>query len=374
MTKTDLVKVKGVKVENDDDIGQVQFRRRADQLGFAQLYHIIALDTEISDGEYRTYALLLKYAQQDPNTYVGLERLAEDRGKHFVTISRHLTELAKRGLISRQRRVGTSSLTWIEDVNEVYKNSPVLTKMLNQYSKNAKSILTNSLNKEESVKEEAGEKEGDFLEQTKKSDREHIQDVLYDILRDGTPPPAPKQQQVFEDAVDTLVLEFREINNKPRLDHDLTSKIIAAIRRAYEEKGNAYPFKGNRSPNTPIIDCIVDAGIEVKDQAAASTSWAEDTALSQQTWAKRPRPEERDPWWEQKLREMSGQITKATFDAWLKNTRLLSREDGRIVVGVPNEYAQDWLSSRLRTVVERTVAEDGITKVVFEVMQESRND
>ena len=216
------------------------------------------------------------------------------------------------------------------------------------------------------------DEEKDFLEQTKKPDRERIQDVLYDILRDGTPPPAPKQQQVFENAVDTLVLEFREIHGSKHLDHDLTSKIIAAIRAAYEEKGNAYPFQGNRSPNTPIIDCIVDAGIGVQDQATARSSWAEDIALSQQAWAKRQvQTEERDPWWDGKLRELQGQMMKGAFDSWLKPTVLLEREGGRIVVGVPNGYAKDWLDNRLRGVIERAVVADGVTDVAFEIVKEA---
>ncbi len=215
------------------------------------------------------------------------------------------------------------------------------------------------------------EEEGDFLEQTKKPDRERIQDVLYDILRDGTPPPAPKQQQVFENAVDTLVLEFREIHGSKRLDHDLTSKIIAAIRAAYEEKGNAYPFQGNRSPNTPIIDCIVDAGIGVQDQATARSAWAEHAELSQAALAERQaeREEERgDPWWEGVLGKLKLQMTRGTFDSWLKPTRLLSRDGKRIVVGVANEYALDWLDNRLRGTVERAVAADGVQVVEFEII------
>ena len=141
-----------------EDLGQVKYRREADQCGFARVSHLISLDPEISDAAYRTYAVILSYAWQDPNTYVGLKRLADDRGKHEVTVSRHLTELADRGLITRQRRVGTSSLTWIEDINKVYEDSPVLTKMLNRLNKNAKSVLTKTLRNEEAVKEETDKK------------------------------------------------------------------------------------------------------------------------------------------------------------------------------------------------------------------------
>lgn len=218
--------------------------------------------------------------------------------------------------------------------------------------------------------------EDDLFAEIAKSDRERIQDVLYDILRDGVPPPAPKQQRAFEGAVDTLVMEFREIHSKDALNHNLTSKIIAAIRQAYEEKGNAYPFKGNRSPNTPIIDCIVDAGIEDKGKAAARATdlgYAErsQAALAARQALRQVEAEvetEDEQWWGVILGELQLQMTVPTFTAWLEGTKLLEREGERIVIGVPTAYAQDWLENRLLSIIKRTVAADGITSVRFEVM------
>ena len=104
----------------------------------------------------------------------------------------------------------------------------------------------------------------DFLQQTKKPDRERIQNVLLDILRNGMPITSTQQERTWSDAIDTLTLEFKELHGYARkqpLDHNLTSKILAAIQTAYAEKGNDWPFKGNRTPNTPIIDAIVSAGL-----------------------------------------------------------------------------------------------------------------
>nr|NIO67807.1 chromosomal replication initiator protein DnaA [Anaerolineae bacterium] len=58
-----------------------------------------------------------------------------------------------------------------------------------------------------------------------------------------------------------------------------------------------------------------------------------------------------DQIWQAALRELQLQMTKATFDTWVKNTRAISHEDGIFVIGVPNALARDWLENRLLTTV-----------------------
>ncbi len=48
-------------------------------------------------------------------------------------------------------------------------------------------------------------------------------------------------------------------------------------------------------------------------------------------------------------------MTKATFDTWLRDSRLLKHEDSAFVISVKNGYAKDWLESRLLTTVTRTL-------------------
>jgi hypothetical protein len=57
--------------------------------------------------------------------------------------------------------------------------------------------------------------------------------------------------------------------------------------------------------------------------------------------------------WQAALGELRLQMTKASFDTWVKNTRLVSCQDGVFVIGTQNEFARDWLENRLRTTVER---------------------
>ena len=59
--------------------------------------------------------------------------------------------------------------------------------------------------------------------------------------------------------------------------------------------------------------------------------------------------------WKATLGELELQMTKATFNTWLKDTRLLSCDDGEYVVGVKNDYAKDWLENRLQGAILRTL-------------------
>jgi hypothetical protein len=80
-----------------------------------------------------------------------------------------------------------------------------------------------------------------------------------------------------------------------------------------------------------------------------------------------------DQIWQAALIELQLQMTKATFDTWVKNTRAISHEEGIFVIGVPNALARDWLENRLLTTVERVLV--GIighpVEVKFAMLEES---
>ncbi|MBC8264752.1 MAG: chromosomal replication initiator protein DnaA, partial [Anaerolineales bacterium] len=59
--------------------------------------------------------------------------------------------------------------------------------------------------------------------------------------------------------------------------------------------------------------------------------------------------------WQAALGELQLQMTRPTFDTWLKNTRAISYEDGTLIIGVHNAYAKDWLENRLVGIVKRTL-------------------
>ncbi|RLC62781.1 MAG: chromosomal replication initiator protein DnaA [Chloroflexi bacterium] len=60
--------------------------------------------------------------------------------------------------------------------------------------------------------------------------------------------------------------------------------------------------------------------------------------------------------WSAALGELQLQMTQATFETWLRDSRLLKYEDGTFVIGVKSGYAKDWLEHRLLATIKRTLA------------------
>jgi hypothetical protein len=63
--------------------------------------------------------------------------------------------------------------------------------------------------------------------------------------------------------------------------------------------------------------------------------------------------------WGATLSDLQLQMTKATFDAWLKQTSAIAyrAERDELVIGVPNDYAKQWLENRLCGMIERAAGQ-----------------
>jgi chromosomal replication initiator protein len=59
--------------------------------------------------------------------------------------------------------------------------------------------------------------------------------------------------------------------------------------------------------------------------------------------------------WEIARSQLRLQMTKGTYETWVRDTDYLAYEDGAFVIAVPNAYARDWLSLRLRPMIKRTL-------------------
>lgn len=60
--------------------------------------------------------------------------------------------------------------------------------------------------------------------------------------------------------------------------------------------------------------------------------------------------------WTTALGELELQMTRATFDMWLRDTRCVGiDDDDTLVIAVKNGYAVEWLENRLYPVIERTL-------------------
>jgi chromosomal replication initiator protein len=57
--------------------------------------------------------------------------------------------------------------------------------------------------------------------------------------------------------------------------------------------------------------------------------------------------------WQSALGQLQMEMPKASFDTWVRDTRIASYVDGLFTVTVRNAYARDWLESRLSSTVKR---------------------
>jgi len=59
--------------------------------------------------------------------------------------------------------------------------------------------------------------------------------------------------------------------------------------------------------------------------------------------------------WQAALGEIEVSISKANFSTWFKNTTILSNENGKVVIGVPNGFAKEWLENKYNTYIFRAL-------------------
>lgn len=104
---------------------EIRFRSPVDQAGYVQLSKVVLHDVTLTKEARFTYGLLLSYAWQDPETFVGHGTLAWDLQVTVRSVHRYLKELKAAGLIDiEQRRNGRgewlSNTYWIEQLEDRY--------------------------------------------------------------------------------------------------------------------------------------------------------------------------------------------------------------------------------------------------------------
>lgn len=57
--------------------------------------------------------------------------------------------------------------------------------------------------------------------------------------------------------------------------------------------------------------------------------------------------------WQSALGQLQMEMPKASYDTWVRDTRMIRCDEGVITIGVRNAYARDWLDSRLSSTVTR---------------------
>lgn len=60
--------------------------------------------------------------------------------------------------------------------------------------------------------------------------------------------------------------------------------------------------------------------------------------------------------WQSVLGDLEVSITKANFKTWFKQTDILSKEDGHVIVAVPNTFAKKWLEDKFHNEIKTALA------------------
>ncbi len=55
--------------------------------------------------------------------------------------------------------------------------------------------------------------------------------------------------------------------------------------------------------------------------------------------------------WQAALGEIELSISRANFITWFKNTAILSLKNGKVIIGVPNGFAKEWLENKYRSYI-----------------------
>jgi len=79
--------------------------------------------------------------------------------------------------------------------------------------------------------------------------------------------------------------------------------------------------------------------------------------------------------WDGILQEIEGQVSKANFKTWFKDTFINKYDDGVVVIGVPNTFVKDWLSKKFHKNILRMLREatEEVRAVEYIVAKSDKN-
>lgn len=59
--------------------------------------------------------------------------------------------------------------------------------------------------------------------------------------------------------------------------------------------------------------------------------------------------------WQSVLAQIQFHISKANFATWFQNTEIISKENGKVVIAVPNAFSKEWLSNKYNKLILKTL-------------------
>jgi len=79
--------------------------------------------------------------------------------------------------------------------------------------------------------------------------------------------------------------------------------------------------------------------------------------------------------WQSVLAQMQFHISKANFATWFQNTEIVSKENEKILISVPNAFSKEWLSNKYNKLILKTLhdLDDSIKYLDFIIKPQSLN-
>src|SRR3989338_2359652 len=59
--------------------------------------------------------------------------------------------------------------------------------------------------------------------------------------------------------------------------------------------------------------------------------------------------------WQSVLAQMQFHISKANFATWFQNTEIVSKENEKITISVPNAFSKEWLGKKYKKIILKTL-------------------
>src|SRR3990167_1174467 len=82
---------------------------------------------------------------------------------------------------------------------------------------------------------------------------------------------------------------------------------------------------------------------------------------------------DRNELWQKVLGEVELQISRPNFITWFKNSSILEKKDGTVTVGLPNNFAREWVENKYHNTIFGTLRtiDSGIRKVEYILTKDS---
>src|SRR3989338_5371563 len=82
---------------------------------------------------------------------------------------------------------------------------------------------------------------------------------------------------------------------------------------------------------------------------------------------------DRNELWQKVLGEVELQISRPNFITWFKNSSITTKNDGVVIIGLPNNFAREWVENKYHKIILGTLRtiDSGIRKVEYILVKET---